>query len=247
LPSTHVYFAQSPRYFKWAISLETFNATFVHVPTDKNELADILSQLEFHSPIVRPVICSRFARLDTDAKSDPFIMAATAVLNGTDRDAVGLDPFLLELARTVKEQLSLVTVGGTKQLYFTELHSLSRRRVIPAATVQLIIDMHHGNLMVGHWGVDITLRCLQRHYWWPTMEEDVARYVMYCDPCQRAKSSKGLDTTAHCEPQGLFPLDCVHIDIMPMPGVSLRENCVLLTMTDRDTLQYFGSASRSYR
>ncbi len=28
---------------RWAISLETFNATFVHVPADKNELADILS------------------------------------------------------------------------------------------------------------------------------------------------------------------------------------------------------------
>ncbi len=63
----------------------------------------------------------------------------------------------------------------------------------------------------------------------------MARYVTYCDPCQRAKASKGLDTTAHREPQGLFPLDCVHIDIMPMPGVSLWENRVLLTMTDRNT------------
>jgi hypothetical protein len=174
-------------------------------------------------------------RLDMDAESDPFILAATAVLNGTDRDAVGLDPVLLELARSMKDQLSRVTVGGVKQLYFTELHSVSRRRVIPAATVQLIIDMHHGNLMVGHWGVDITLCRLQRHCWWPTMEEDVAWYVMYCDPCQHVKSSKGLDTTTHRELQGLFPLDCVHIDIMPMPGVSLQENRVLLTMTDRDT------------
>jgi hypothetical protein len=220
---------------RWAITLETFNATFVHVPAEKNELADILSGLEFHSPIVRPFVRSRLAKLDSDAESDPFILAAVAVLNGTDRDAIGLDPAMLEIARSVKDRLSLATVGGARQLFYTELHSLSRRRVIPAATVQLIIDMHHGNLMVGHWGVDITLRRLQRHCWWPTMEEDVTRYVTYCDPCQRAKSSKGLDTTAHREPQGLFPLDCVHIDIMIMPGVSLRENRVLLTMTDRDT------------
>jgi hypothetical protein len=72
---------------RWAISLEIFNATFVHVPAEKNELADILSRLELHSPIVQPVVCTRFARLDTDAKLDP-IMAATAVLNGTDCDAV---------------------------------------------------------------------------------------------------------------------------------------------------------------
>jgi hypothetical protein len=45
----------------WAITLETFNATFVHVPAKKNKLADILSQLEFHLPIVRPVVRSRFA------------------------------------------------------------------------------------------------------------------------------------------------------------------------------------------
>jgi hypothetical protein len=181
-----------------------------------------------------------------DAESNPFILAAMAVLNGTDRDAVGLDKVLLELAQSVQERLSLVTVGGAKQLYFTELHSLSRHCVIPTATVQMIIDMHHGNLMVGHWGVDITLCCLQRHCWWPTLEEDVARYVMYCDPCQRAKSSKGLGTTAHREPQGLFPLDCVHIDIMPMTGISLWENCVLLTMTDHNTLQYFGASPRSH-
>ncbi len=61
------------------------------------------------------------------------------------------------------------------------------------------------------------------------------QYVMYCDPCQRAKASRGLDTTAHHELQGLFPLDCVHIDIMPMTGVLLWENHVLLTMTDHDT------------
>jgi hypothetical protein len=62
-----------------------------------------------------------------------------------------MDPVLLELAWTVKERLSLVTVGDAKQLYFTDLHSISRHRVIPAATVPLIIDMHHGNMMVGHW------------------------------------------------------------------------------------------------
>ncbi|GJP84341.1 hypothetical protein CLOP_g14407 [Closterium sp. NIES-67] len=52
----------------------------------------------------------------------------------------------------------------------------------------LIQEVHDSNLS-GHFGVDKTLKALQRFYYWPDMVTDVQRYVAACPICQRMKSS----------------------------------------------------------
>ncbi|GJP43288.1 hypothetical protein CLOM_g2771, partial [Closterium sp. NIES-68] len=60
--------------------------------------------------------------------------------------------------------------------------------------------VHDSNLS-GHFGVDKTLKALQRFYYWPDMVTDVQRYVAACPICQRMKSS-------HQRPTGpLQPLE----------------------------------------
>ncbi|GJP80063.1 hypothetical protein CLOP_g10298 [Closterium sp. NIES-67] len=64
----------------------------------------------------------------------------------------------------------------------------------------LIQEVHDSNLS-GHFGVDKTLKALQRFYYWPDMVTDVQRYVAACPICQRMKSS-------HQQPTGLLqPLE----------------------------------------
>ncbi|GJP65712.1 hypothetical protein CLOP_g22576, partial [Closterium sp. NIES-67] len=64
----------------------------------------------------------------------------------------------------------------------------------------LIQEVHDSNLS-GHFGVDKTLKALQRFYYWPDMVTDVQRYVAACPICQRMKSS-------HQRPTGLLqPLE----------------------------------------
>jgi len=72
------------------------------------------------------------------------------------------------------------------------------------------------------------------------MEKDVWRAIDYCDACQRLKRGRLLDTTAHREPQGLFPLDCVHIDEFHH-GFGLH--CDTHDDGSRHVLQYSGRAA----
>ncbi|GJP48125.1 hypothetical protein CLOM_g7403 [Closterium sp. NIES-68] len=70
--------------------------------------------------------------------------------------------------------------------------------VLVAQSNPLLI--HDSNLS-GHFGVDKTLKALQRFYYWPDMVADVQRYVAACPICQRMKSS-------HQRPTGLLqPLE----------------------------------------
>ena len=67
------------------------------------------------------------------------------------------------------------------------------------------------------------------------MEKDVWHAIDYCDACQRLKRGRPLDTTAHHEAQGLFPLDCVHIDVMEMNSTTDLGCTAILTMMAHDT------------
>ncbi len=153
---------------RWALSLASFGATFEHVAGTKNNLADLLSRLDFHSPFV-PVgtVISCLARLEEAAEGDPFTVAALALLQG-QKPPPTLQ-LVLEQIDAVRERL----VEKDGRLFFCERGSDSLLRVVLRAVVQLVIQMHHGNMIAGHWGAVLTLRRLRRHVWWAMMEEDV--------------------------------------------------------------------------
>ncbi|GJP45034.1 hypothetical protein CLOM_g4434 [Closterium sp. NIES-68] len=53
----------------------------------------------------------------------------------------------------------------------------------------LLIQESHDNPTSGHFGVDKTMKTLQRNYYWPNMADDVRKYVSPCTACQIMKSS----------------------------------------------------------
>ncbi|GJP49952.1 hypothetical protein CLOM_g9109 [Closterium sp. NIES-68] len=62
-------------------------------------------------------------------------------------------------------------------------------------TVRPITNLYiHDSNLSGHFGIDKTLKSLQRFYYWPDMVTDVQRYVAACPICQRMKSSHHLPT-----------------------------------------------------
>ncbi|GJP62189.1 hypothetical protein CLOP_g19278 [Closterium sp. NIES-67] len=52
----------------------------------------------------------------------------------------------------------------------------------------LLIQESHDNPTSGHFGVDKTLKMLQRNHYWPNMADDVRKYVSSCTACQIMKS-----------------------------------------------------------
>ncbi|GJP34472.1 hypothetical protein CLOM_g18911, partial [Closterium sp. NIES-68] len=99
----------------------------------------------------------------------------------------------------------------------------------------LIQEVHNSNLS-GHFGVDKTLKALQRFYYWPDMVTDVQRYVAACPICQRMKSS-------HQRPTGLLqPLEppqrpWQHVTMDFVTGLPARPsgNDAVLVVVDRLT------------
>ncbi|CAI7732961.1 unnamed protein product [Closterium sp. NIES-54] len=53
---------------------------------------------------------------------------------------------------------------------------------------QLLTQEVHDSNLSGHFGIDKTLKLLQRNYYWPDMLTDVQRYVTTCPTCQAMKS-----------------------------------------------------------
>ena len=142
-----------------ASALSVFNATFAHVPAEKNALADLLSRLDFHSPVVSAPapIRTHLAQLEGDAEKDAFTLAALAVLAGLGPYSGALDREMVDLAKTLSDCLSV----HEGLLFYSKPNLLSRLWVIPQVSVPLTIDMHHGDWITGHWSFEITLRRLQ--------------------------------------------------------------------------------------
>jgi hypothetical protein len=51
----------------------------------------------------------------------------------------------------------------------------------------ILHECHDANV-AGHPGRDRTLELVLRHFWWPTVREDVIEYVDGCEYCQTNKS-----------------------------------------------------------
>ncbi|GAB4820780.1 hypothetical protein N2152v2_007826 [Parachlorella kessleri] len=71
---------------------------------------------------------------------------------------------------------------------------LGQRLYIPPAADSLrrqLLEEYHDTRLAGHLGMDKTLGCLERNYWWPTLRADVREYVGTCPCCQ---ANKGTNT-----------------------------------------------------
>ncbi|GJP60900.1 hypothetical protein CLOP_g18114 [Closterium sp. NIES-67] len=55
---------------------------------------------------------------------------------------------------------------------------------------QLLLKEYHDVLYAGHFGSNMTLTGIAKHYYWPHVAENVQNFVTSCDTCQRMKSSK---------------------------------------------------------
>ena len=90
-----------------------------------------------------------------------------------------------------------------------------RQLYIPPSAADLrkqLMEEHHDTTLAGHLGMDKTLACLARNYFWPRMKQDVHDYVRTCPCCQ---FNKGRNR----KPGGL---------LQPLPVPERRWECVTM-------------------
>ena len=106
--------------------------------------------------------------------------------------------------------------------------------VVPRSVAMELVTEAHGNLFVGHNGVEKCRERLLQSYFWPNMEKDIKLHLTSCVKCQKRKKIGSAYNYLQPMPQCTAPNQRVHIDLFG-PLLSTDGKKYLLTATDAFT------------
>jgi hypothetical protein len=100
----------------------------------------------------------------------------------------------------------------------------------------LLLQEMHDSPYAGHQGVRKTLKLISRHYWWPSMTQEVERYVTTCHLCQKNKA-RNLKPAGLLQPLGLpfAPWHTVTMDFITQLPSSERGHDAIFVIVDKLT------------
>ena len=83
-----------------------------------------------------------------------------------------------------------VTHTSWERYYIKDGYLMKANKLcIPESSLRLLLLQEaHGGGLTGHFGHDKTFASLSKHYFWPHMYRDVARFTTRCSTCCKAKS-----------------------------------------------------------
>jgi len=172
------------RQARWSDKLAQYNFEFKYV-AGRSNVADPLSRAP-HASTLGLLMLGKRRNQATGALSDQPPLAPTPV------DVYSL-PFVKALVegytRDPRFQNPAFTADFTQQNHLWWKDHLI---VVPndPAVQQEIFQDTHASPYAGHFGVNKTMRNIQKHFWWPNLKPFVLERVRQCDPCQRNKSQQ---------------------------------------------------------
>ncbi|KAJ3007050.1 hypothetical protein NUW54_g3696 [Trametes sanguinea] len=165
------------RQARWVVELQDFDFVLLHKPGKSMTKPDALSRRPDHT--------------GSDDQNEDVIMLKPewfriTAIDGTDAIVKECLKHIDLLDRAVLEQLG--TNGDFEQ---TEDGLVYRRGklVVPndSSLRGRVIAAHHDSVLAGHPGATNTQNLISRSYWWPSLRQDVRKYVKGCHICQTTK------------------------------------------------------------
>jgi len=169
----------SKRQARWISDLADYNFTIHHLPGKLNNKADALSRRPDYVPSnadnqgIIGLPDSLFCTLDlfsTDRR--------TTIAESTNPTS---DPIICSGLESHPEEWRASLEGFYSfrgKVYIPDVPSLCHK----------ILADYHDTPIAGHPGKTRMWENIERFYWWPTIEKDVADYVKGCPTCQHIKS-----------------------------------------------------------
>lgn len=98
------------------------------------------------------------------------------------------------------------------------------------------ISVNHDLPSAGHFGRNITLELVQRHFWWPSIRKDVELYIAACPSCQINKvQSKKPAGGLQPLPTPEYPWQSVSMDLITHLPCTARGSTAIIVFVDRLT------------
>lgn len=203
----------SARITRWALALQEFDCSIVHVPGRSHMAPDALSRLDTLATLV-PINQSIWLSKQADDAFCSTTISHITSLKSSEVDSPHIDGFQLDHSGI----LVLHTAGQAARI------------VVPLSLVDKVLELVHG-AHGAHQGINRTTALIAQSYFWPGWRRSVSDYVNSCASCQQRKTpiKKTLPrmkiTSSHCN-------DLIAMDLQgPLP-TTVNGNSYILVIMD---------------
>jgi transposase InsO family protein len=142
------------------------------------------------------------------------------------------DSYCKKLIEQIKlGQQTEAVIGDDGLLYHGQTLD-EAKLIVPETLILPTIKMHHDKVFAGHQGIKRTRDLLKLHYFWPTLNRDVERYVKECDSCAKFKVGRNPTAPLGQLPETTVPFELTSMDICGPYPETRRGNRYLLTVID---------------
>ena len=176
------------RQIRWQVELDEFYFGFQHRPGKQSVKPDALSRKFDHEE----------AKKDNKAQ---ILLPDKWFINSIEAMDVQV-PFLEEL---YKEQCKDEIIqefnkrlegnppprGWKRQPLHDNVWTFYDKIYVPKPLRRIVFSMVHSDIVSGHPGQKPSIEKTQRTFYWPTLKDDISKWVQQCDVCQRHKNFPG--------------------------------------------------------
>ena len=107
--------------------------------------------------------------------------------------------------------------------------------ILPKQCYQTVCKLAHTIPLAGHLGRDKTIKRITRHFYWPTLFSDVAKYCRRCPECQRTMKGSQHKVPLIPLPMIQEPFERIAMDVVSLFSRSRRDNQYILVVCDYAT------------
>ena len=217
----------SPLEIAWLDEVHEYFPELRYIKGSNNQVADFLS---------RPVTTQKVHTVSVIQSQDPLPCSENRISTQLIKDLQDIEQ---PNANDIKNKNIVITQRQCLTDEGTEVSIIgvicqendSFRPFVPKQLRAIVFQIFHKPI---HSGSEKTIELVARHYYWPSMVEDITHWASHCPKCQRNKITRHNRQRLSNFPHEPGRLNVVHLDLVgPIPNSESHQ--YIITMRDRNT------------